>query len=161
MTFNRSVGAAAVALGLTLAAWGGTADAQEPNDPTPGRDGPAERTGQRAGARFDQLVRGLKENFRDLSDEVQQRFARARQSVDDLGVEARVYGRLHWDKALNQAEIVVEAREGGVVVLHGAVVDEEARAMAVRLASSTVGVDRVIDELTPAAAPPAAEPVTP
>ena len=150
MTFDRRLGAAAVAIGLTLSAWSGSAIAQEPNDPTPGRDGPAERAAEKAGARLDQIVRGLRENFRDLSDEVQQRFARARRSVDDLGVEARVYGRLHWDKALNEAEIVVEVQNGGVVVLHGAVLDEEARDKAVALAVETVGVERVIDMLTPA-----------
>ena len=150
MTFDRRLGAAAVAIGLTLSAWSGSAIAQEPNDPTPGRDGPPNAPPRRPGRGS---IRSSAASAR-ISGTSPTRSSndshRARRSVDDLGVEARVYGRLHWDKALNEAEIVVEVQNGGVVVLHGAVLDEEARDKAVALAVETVGVERVIDMLTPA-----------
>lgn len=129
-----------VALGLLVAMSpiGGRAQ-----DPRPNPDGPIER----AGAQIDRLLGDIERNFRGLSAEVRQRFAEARQRIDDLGVEARVYSRLHWDKALHEAELAVEAREGGLVVLHGVVPDADAREKAVKLTVDTLGVERVVDRL--------------
>jgi osmotically-inducible protein OsmY len=75
-----------------------------------------------------------------------------------MGVQARVYGRLHWDKALNQSDLNVKV-EQGVATLSGGVPTADARARAVNLAAETVGVTKVVDELT--VAPSDAETVTP
>lgn len=64
-----------------------------------------------------------------------------------MGVESRVYGRLHWDKALNEATIELTATEAGVVTLNGSVDSPKAKARAVELAKDTVGVTEVVDRL--------------
>jgi hypothetical protein len=67
---------------------------------------------------------------------------------DALGVadtlEGRVQTRLRWTalRVLRSS-----AAEGGVVELRGGVADQEQRNWAVRLAESTVGVERVTDNL--------------
>jgi hypothetical protein len=61
-------------------------------------------------------------------------------------VEDRVRARLESDKALEGAAFAVSA-EGGVVKLRGVVVSTAARRRAVELAESTVGVEKVVDEL--------------
>jgi osmotically-inducible protein OsmY len=78
-----------------------------------------------------------------------------------MGVEARVYGRLHWDKALYDAKIDLEARKDGVLTLRGTVPDAAARAKAVALARETVGVTEVIDQLTLGTTTPPTTPVEP
>ncbi|WP_169975688.1 BON domain-containing protein [Tautonia rosea] len=108
---------------------------------------------ERAGAQLDRFLNRLQRNFQDLSEDVRRRAAEVQQRVEDLGVEARVYSRIRWDKALSDAEIAIEAKEGGVVVLHGTVPDAELRRKAVRLAVETVGVERVQDNLTIGARP--------
>lgn len=128
-----------VALGLAAAAL-------VPGPAAMGRsqqEGPAERVG----SRVDDLLNSLRRNFENLSEDVRRQFAEAQQRVEGLGVEARVYSRIHWDKALSESEIAVEVREENLVVLHGAVADAELRRKAVRLAVETVGVDRVEDRL--------------
>jgi osmotically-inducible protein OsmY len=124
-----------VAMGLLAAGFAPGSAAQDPG------------TAERVGAQVDDLLNRLQQNFRDLSDDVRRRFAEAQQRVDGLGVEARVYSRIHWDKALSEADIAVEVREGNLVVLHGSVADAELRRKAVRLAVETVGVERVEDSL--------------
>jgi osmotically-inducible protein OsmY len=59
----------------------------------------------------------------------------------------RVYSRLHWDKALHSSSLTVRM-EGTAVVLRGTVPDAAAKAKAVTLAADTVGVNKVVDELT-------------
>ena len=62
-------------------------------------------------------------------------------------LEGRVLTRLRWDKQLRDAAIEVHADEG-VVELRGNVADEKQKQWAVQLAESTVGVERVTDNLT-------------
>jgi hypothetical protein len=141
-------------VGLLLTTLPAPSFAQDPDPADPQDRGAAER----AGAQVDRFLNRLQRNFRDLSEDVRRRAAEVQQRVEDLGVEARVYSRIRWDKALTQAEIAIEAKEGGVVVLHGTVPDADLRRKAVRLAVETVGVERVQDNLTIAAAPPADDP---
>lgn len=61
-------------------------------------------------------------------------------------VEDRVRGRLDADKTLAGVAFAVSA-DGGAVTLRGVVANNSARRRAVELAESTVGVDRVVDEL--------------
>jgi len=64
-----------------------------------------------------------------------------------MGIESRVYGRIHWDKALNDATIELTATEDGVITLNGTVADSKAKAKAVELTKDTVGVIKVVDQL--------------
>ncbi|QDV34510.1 BON domain-containing protein [Tautonia plasticadhaerens] len=148
------VAAPLLAIGLAAAALG-------PGPPAMGRPQEGEGAGERVGSRVDDLFNSLRKNFEGLSEDVRRRFAEAQQRVEGLGVEARVYSRIRWDKALTDSEIAVEIREGDLAVLHGTVADAELRRKAVRLAVETVGVERVQDLLTVPDAPepaPTAQP---
>jgi hypothetical protein len=112
------------------------------------RPEPGDGTGERVGAKVDSAVKSIKRGARDLAENIREGFARTRESVHHMGVESRVYGRLHWDKALTNAEIEVNARNDGVVILRGVVPDSTAKTKAVALAADTVGVTSVDDLLT-------------
>lgn len=109
-------------------------------------------TAQRAGERIDQAVQEIKKGVQDIGDTVHDRWLRAKTSVENMGVESRIYGRLHWDKALRDAKIDLDVRDG-VATLRGEVPDAVARTKAVQLANDTVGVNRVDDRLTVHASP--------
>ena len=63
-----------------------------------------------------------------------------------MGLAPRVYGRLHWDKALHSSQFVVKA-EGGTVTIRGTVPDDTAKAKAIALVKDTFGVNRVVVQL--------------
>ncbi|WP_164103196.1 BON domain-containing protein [Candidatus Laterigemmans baculatus] len=96
--------------------------------------------GERLGEQFDQGLNRLR-------TEVREGWESLRSTVDRMGVQGRVYSRLRWDKQLADLKIEVDVVEGGIVTLRGQVSDAEAQKKAVGLASDTVGVTRVIDEL--------------
>jgi len=87
-----------------------------------------------------------------LGTEIKQGWAEAKKNVENLSVEGRVYARLHWDKELAGAPIEIETHDQGVVVLKGSVPSPTAKAKAVRVTNDTMGVNRVVDELTVAPA---------
>jgi len=122
---------------IALAAW--TCLAQEPR-PT-------------VGDRVDNAVQNLKRGARNVGEGVRDQVDKARTSIHDMSVSSRVYGRLHWDKALNSTRLDVTVREDGVATLTGAVPDLQARTKAVELTRDTVGVTQVIDQLVVSAAP--------
>jgi osmotically-inducible protein OsmY len=103
------------------------------------------------------VVEGIKRGARATSESVQAEYQKARASVHDMGVHARVYSRLHWDKELYNSKLELEFKEG-TVTLHGAVKSLVAKAKATELARDTVGVDRVDDHLTIEPASPVVEP---
>ena len=103
----------------------------------PADDGVGEKIGKKIDRSVNSIISG-----------VQKEWAQMRQSIEKMGVQARVYGRLHWDKALESATLDIETREGHVIVLKGRVADLEAKQKAVQLASDTVGVSGVVDELS-------------
>ncbi|HEV3164652.1 MAG TPA: BON domain-containing protein, partial [Isosphaeraceae bacterium] len=98
---------------LCAALTSGTCAAQEQNPPSDSQKG----TGQKVGEKIDEAIRDIKQGVDEVSESVRERFARARESVNTMGVESRVYGRLHWDKDLNKAKIDLEVRQGGVATL--------------------------------------------
>jgi osmotically-inducible protein OsmY len=105
--------------------------------------------GQRIGEAVDQVTSG-----------VQQAWQQVKEAGNRMGVEARVYARLRWDKAIHSATIDIEVPKAGTVVLKGSVADAAAKKKAVALANDTIGVEQVVDQL--AVAPPTAEkPVSP
>jgi len=135
------------ALGLTLmmGTWG---VADEPKDvpPTPPAQQP-KSTGETIGETVDNVVQSLKRGARATTETVQEQYQRARASVHDMSVQARVYSRLHWDKALGDSKIDLEVKDG-VASLRGTVKSVLARVKAIDLARDTIGVDRVEDHLT-------------
>jgi len=129
----------ALGLALTLTLGACTCVAQDP---------PSKGTGKRIGEALDGAVQGIEKGARRTGETIRDQFARARTSVHNMGVSSRVYSRLHWDKALNTSQIDLEVKEDGVTTLRGAVVDAKAKARALELAQDTVGVSRVVDQLT-------------
>ena len=111
--------------------------------PAQTRPGTAEKIGE-------QIDRGLSQ----LGAELSEAWSEVRRGVDKMGIEARVYGRLHWDKALEGAKLDIVVREGNSVVLTGSVASEAARAKAEQLARDTVGVGNVINQLAVAQTAP-------
>lgn len=109
--------------------------------------GPAvsqEGIGEQLGERFD---RGISR----LGEEVREGWASLRESINNMGVQARVYSRLRWDKDLAGAKLEVDDVEdddtGGAVVVRGEVDDDAAKEKAIKLAKDTVGVKRVVDAI--------------
>ena len=95
----------------------------------------------------ERIGQGLDQGLSRLGDELQEGWQSLRQGVDKMGVQARVYSRLHWDKQLADSKIDVEVPEEGVVALRGRVDDAAAKEKALKLAQDTVGVARVVDSL--------------
>ena len=109
--------------------------------------GQAQETGKRVGEKLDQAGRNLRGGLNKAGQEAKDRFASAKTSVQNMGVESRVYGRIHWDKALNDATIELSTSQNGVITLNGSVANAKAKARALELAQETVGVTEVIDQL--------------
>jgi len=102
----------------------------------PAEEGAAQKLGEKIDRGLDRLGKELKQGWAD-----------AQAGVEKLGVQGRVYSRLHWDKALEKATIDIDVRDTNVVVLKGNVTNSAARLKAVQLAQDTVGVARVVDNL--------------
>ncbi|WP_435011289.1 BON domain-containing protein [Tundrisphaera lichenicola] len=113
----------------------------------------AQDTGQSVGQKLDEVGQDIKEGFKDLGQAAKRQFAKAKESVENMGVQARVYGRIHWDKALNDATIELTSTDDGVISMNGTVADAKAKQRAVELARETVGVTRVVDRLAVRPAP--------
>ncbi len=122
--------------GAVLLTWACSGQAQQP------------RTAEKVGERIDDALRDVKQGVQDATQSLRERFAQARASVQSMGIEARIYGRIHWDKALHESMIDLEVDRAGVTTLRGTVADSLAREKAVVLARDTVGVTQVIDQLT-------------
>jgi hyperosmotically inducible protein len=116
-------------------AWAGSGWAQNPG------------AGQKVGEKVDEVIKDIKGGLKKAGNVTKEQFARAKTAVNNMGVESRVYGRIHWDKALNEASIDLTTTEDGVITLNGTVADAKARTRAVDLARETVGVTRVVDQL--------------
>jgi hyperosmotically inducible protein len=105
-------------------------------------------TAEKIGESLDRLGKNVKRGVGNVADDVRAQFAKTRESVHSWGAESRVYGRLHWDVALNKANLETHVDRAGVVTLYGVVTDEAARAKAVKLAGETVGITKVVDQLS-------------
>ena len=128
-----------LALALIAPLFLAPAAAQQPTitDPAAPNQGVGERLGE-------SVDRGLN----TLGEKLRRTWADIRKSVDELTVQGRVYGRLRWDKALANAPIEVTVQNESTVVLSGTVADEAAHTTAVTLAQGTIGVGKVVDNLT-------------
>src|SRR6478752_7771343 len=92
----------------------------------------------------EKIDRGLSQ----IGAELSQAWADVRKSVEKMGVQGRVYGRLHWDKALEGAKVEISVRDNQAVVLSGNVANAAAKEKAEQLARDTVGVSSVVNELS-------------
>src|SRR4051812_44155069 len=90
---------AGLSVGLTLAAWTPVGMAQQAPPP------PRENVGKKVGERVDEAVQSIKKGVRSASETLREQFARTQASIHSMGVEGRIYGRLHWDKALHGSKI--------------------------------------------------------
>jgi len=113
--------------------------AQEPPAPPKG----TESTGTIDGA-----VQSIKRGAQGAGDAIKDQYYKARTSIQNMGISSRVYGRLHWDKALNGSKFDIDVKEDGIATLTGVVADLKAKTKAVELTRDTVGVTQVVDQLT-------------
>jgi osmotically-inducible protein OsmY len=120
--------------GLAVCLLCDAAAAQTPQPKSP--PGTAERIGE-------QIDRGLTQ----IGAELSKAWSEVRQGVEKMGVQGRVYGRLHWDKALEGATLDITVRDTNVVVLSGQVANAAAKQKAEQLARDTIGVGSVVNEL--------------
>jgi hyperosmotically inducible periplasmic protein len=125
-----------VAYGLVTAVAAAQAPQPQPQPPQP-KPGTAEQIGEK-------IDRGLTQ----IGAELTQAWAEVRKSVEKMGVQGRVYGRLRWDKALEDATLEIKVRDDQAVVLVGKVASPAAKHKAEQLARDTVGVTSVVNELT-------------
>jgi hyperosmotically inducible periplasmic protein len=141
-------------LSIGVAFWSMTGRAQQEAPQEPQQEGVATKAAEKLDDVGRAIKRGIlnaEETVRDglnkTGDTVREGFAKTRDSVQGMGVLSRVYGRVHWDKALNSSSIFVKA-EGGSITIRGIVPDEDTKAKAIDLVKDTVGVTRVIDQLS-------------
>jgi hypothetical protein len=119
-----------------------------PTGPTPVNTTPAnESFGQQVNNFVDKLGQGANDATRSIQEE----FNKARDTMQSWGIEARVYSRLRWDKDLANLTLNVTSPSAGVIALSGSVSDGNAKTKAIRLAEDTVGVNKVVDQMTPLA----------
>jgi hypothetical protein len=141
---------AAALVVFSMAGWGAASFARQ--DPPP-----QEGAASKAGEKLDDFGRALRRTLVDAEDTIREGlnrtgdtvrdgFARTKESVQGMGLVPRVYGRLHWDKALHASSLLVKA-EGGTVTIRGTVPDEAAKAKAISLVKDTFGVNRVVVQL--------------
>ena len=100
------------------------------------QEGGAQRVGQ-----------ALDNAGRNIRRTVENGVARGQMSAQERELLARVYHRVHWDKALVNSTIQFEVQLDGTVILRGAVIDDASKKRAIDLAQSTLGVTSVVDEL--------------
>jgi hyperosmotically inducible periplasmic protein len=114
-----------------------------------------EGTGEKIGEKVDRAVGQIREEARQLAEDVREGVEQMRVRVERMGVAARVYARIHWDKALTGATVSINVEKDGVANLTGTVATPQAKAKAETLALDTVGVERVVNNLqvVPPAAP--------
>jgi hypothetical protein len=136
---DRKAAGLVLGIGIALTAWAGVAPAQE---------GTGERVGEKVGQALDRTGKAIRRGAGAAAGTIQEGFARTRAGVHNMGVESRVYGRIHWDKALTDAMIELETQQDGVVTMRGVVPSASAKAKAVTLAQETFGVTQVVDQLT-------------
>jgi hypothetical protein len=97
------------------------------------------RVGGKVATRFDALTGGARGKLGDSWDAARGCWAAS-------ALDSRVATRLRWDKAVADAAVQVSPAGAGSVRLNGTA-DRAQHDRAVELARSTVGVEKVIDEI--------------
>src|SRR5258708_25107986 len=88
-----------------------------------GQQGLAGRLGQK----LDDVGRTIKTGATELGDAVKKRFEVVKNDVQNMGVQSRVYSRLHWDKALSPYRLEAHMLRDGGVPLRGVVPGQATR----------------------------------
>jgi hyperosmotically inducible protein len=78
---------------------------------------------------------------------VETEVSRGQEAVQDREVLHRVAKRIEWDKQFLGSTMRIEVQPGGRVVLRGSVLTDAVKLRAVDVASNTIGVAGVVDEL--------------
>jgi hypothetical protein len=136
-------------LALSVVCWSVASRAQQ--------DPPQDGAAAKAGEKLDEVGRAIRRGIVDAEDAVRdglnktgetvrEGFAKTRESVQGMSLLPRVYGRLHWDKALNASTLFVKV-DGSTVTIRGTVPDAVAKERAITLTKDTVGVTRVVVQL--------------
>src|SRR5207248_5185099 len=102
---RQRVGTAALVV-AAAATWAFDGQAQQPKG-----------TGERVGQAIDDAAHRVQRGAEQVGAGVRAGFDRTRRAVHDMGVQSRVYGRIHWDKALTAAAIEPEVGKDGVTTL--------------------------------------------
>ncbi len=113
---------------------------------------------QNVGEGLQSVGRGVRRGVQEAGDVLKRQFETVRADVNRMGVQSRVYSRLHWERSLHQSRLEVHMMRDGTALLRGAVPDQEARERAVEITRNTVGITSVIDELTPLVPPEETKP---
>ena len=92
-------------------------------------------------------VESIKKGAASAEGAISNQFQKAKNAVTNMEIEARVYARIHWDKNLTGSKIELGAPKVGTISLTGTVLDTKAKAKALELATDTVGVVNVVDNL--------------
>lgn len=116
-------------LGLALMSCGCTQDADR-----------LARVFHKTAAKFDGVTEGLR-------DKLHNGWGAVHASVNETSLNNRVSLRLHWDSDMAGADVQASLAGSGVVELTGVVADLTQRRRAIELAGTTVGVERVLDNL--------------
>jgi hyperosmotically inducible periplasmic protein len=85
---------------------------------------------------------------RTVRNTVENAVAQTKAAAYEQDLLSRVYGRIHWDKYLASSTLEIQTQADGTVILRGATADKVRKERAVALARDTVGITRVIDEIT-------------
>jgi hypothetical protein len=93
------------------------------------------------------IVRRAGDRLEDATRPVGQLAGPGRNPAIATDLAARVQGRLRGDRYLSGARFEVREQGKGVVVLSGQVAEASVKQRALDLAKSTVGVERVTDEV--------------
>jgi hypothetical protein len=91
--------------------------------------------------------RALDNAGRGIRTAVDNGIAEGQMDAEEREVLNRVSRRLEWDKHLFAAPILITVQPGRVVTLRGSVASPIHKQRAAELVASTVGVNRVVDEL--------------
>jgi osmotically-inducible protein OsmY len=95
----------------------------------------------------EQIGRKIDRGLNELTNELREGWNQAKRSLDQLGLQGRVYARLHWDKDLSTASLDLEIQDADVVVLKGTVPSAAAKEKAELLTRDTLGVRDVVNRL--------------
>jgi hypothetical protein len=97
------------------------------------------RIGARLGTKVDMLTGGAESRLANGWKAV-------RANLDDMALDTRVSARLLWDKEMEGSHVQVQASDGEII-LQGTVRDLVQKKRATLLSETTVGVDKVTDNL--------------
>jgi hyperosmotically inducible periplasmic protein len=111
------------------------------------QDAPQPTLGEKIKEKAGNAVTSIKKGALSAEDALKEKYAQARAGIVKMEIEARVYARLHWEKALVDSRIDLHTPSPGVVVLSGTVASEKAKAKASELTADTVGVTQVTNNL--------------